>query len=407
MKQFCIFLFLVAMVAVAKCQTLQSVSPDDGTRGTQFLQLVISGSDLDFNQGTATQVILSHHITGFEIYGYNFSSGGASLLYTDIDIPYNADTGLYDLNIEDTQNHISLAKSFEVLAQSPAMPTMNISPDAGTINTSVSVSVSGHLTHFTDNVSFYLQLPGGGNFIPFATALVSNDSEATARFFLLGLAPGVYNFYAQDARDNLVLSTNQFTVEGLFPQLVSATPDSSEADTTLEVNISGLNTNFTSATNTQILWLDHDGFIIYPVTATASDNTLILSQFTIPPDAVDGYYDVHTFDFLDGELALSNGFYIYGGVLEADPLNANTAGLHIFPNPAADHVTVALNLQQAQWGTFSVFNTSGQMVARKRVFTDAGKSDYNLDVSMFDEGFYILSYTGGEQELHAQFIIAR
>jgi hypothetical protein len=64
-------------------------------------------------------------------------------------------------------------------------------------------------------------------------------------------------------------------------------------------------------------------------------------------------------------------------------------------------------MQQPQWVTISVFNTTGKMVMRKSTFMDAGKSNYNLDVSMFEEGFYIMSLTAGEQQLHTQFVVTR
>ena len=395
----------MGIVASAAAQTLQSVNPGTGTQGTQSLLVEITGSNLSFNQGTSTQVIFSNQTTGFEIPGYYFSSTGSSAVYSTIDIPYSADTGLYDLYIKDDVNFLTLNNAFRVLAQAPVTPTMVISPNSGNQNNNVTVSVTGHLTHFTDNVSFYIQLPGSSSFLDGQLIQVTNDSSAQV-FFSLFVQPGVYNFYAQDSRDNIVLAVNQFVVNGNIAQIVSASPDSGAANTTLDVNISGLNTNFTSATTTESVWLDKDGFIIYPLQAVAATDLLLTTQFSIPANAPDGWYDIHTLDPIDGELVRHNGFYIYDGVSGLQTVNADIVALQLFPNPAAEQLILMPDMQCEQWVSLSITDMAGQIVTRKRVFVPAGKSQVSLDVSLLAGGIYTVNLSTQRQMLHNRFVVA-
>ena len=405
MKQLYTILIFMGIVASAAAQTLQSVNPGTGTQGTQSLLVEITGSNLSFNQGTSTQVIFSNQTTGFEIPGYYFSSTGSSAVYSTIDIPYSADTGLYDLYIKDDVNFLTLNNAFRVLAQAPVTPTMVISPNSGNQNNNVTVSVTGHLTHFTDNVSFYIQLPGSSSFLDGQLIQVTNDSSAQV-FFSLFVQPGVYNFYAQDSRDNIVLAVNQFVVNGNIAQIVSASPDSGAANTTLDVNISGLNTNFTSATTTESVWLDKDGFIIYPLQAVAATDLLLTTQFSIPANAPDGWYDIHTLDPIDGELVRHNGFYIYDGVSGLQTVNADIVALQLFPNPAAEQLILMPDMQCEQWVSLSITDMAGQIVTRKRVFVPAGKSQVSLDVSLLAGGIYTVNLSTQRQMLHNRFVVA-
>ncbi len=407
MKQVYILLLFIASVLSAGAQTLNAVNPGSGTQGEQALSLQISGSALNFTQGTSTQVIFSNSATGYEIYGYSFFSPGVSAAYANIDIDFAADTGLYDLTIKDDVNQLTLNDAFRVLPQLPATPTMSISPSSAATNTVPAVTVTGHLTHFLSNATFYIQLPGHANFVVGQVLQILNDSSAQVSFTLNAffVYPGVYNFYVQDSRDNQVLSTNQFTVTGPLPQIVSAVPDSAAANTTLDINITGLNTDFSSATNTDLLWLDKNGFIIFPVQTSAIQGNFIFSQFTIPANAPNGYYDIHTYDPVDGELVKPNGFYIYNGVSGIADVNADMMSVQVFPNPSINNINVAVNMESEQWVSISVSDIAGQIIMSKRVLLIAGKSNTDIDVSLFANGVYTINLNSAKRQLHTQFAV--
>ncbi len=408
MKQLYIILMLAGLMASAGAQTLQSVSPNNSTIGTMALQVEIGGSNFNFNQGTSTQVIFSSQASGYEIYGYYFSSSSSTAAYTTIDIDYTADTGPYDLTINDGNSILTLNNAFTVMAEKPSTPTMSISPATASLNTSVEVQVNGHLTHFlTGNASFYIQVPGYGNSFSGQVQQILNDSIAIVDFNLFGnLVPGAYNFYAQDSHDNLVLSLNQFTITGSAPIITSADPDSAAADSSLQVIISGAFTNFSSATSTEIVWLDKDGFIIFPATPIVLGSTDIC-QFAIPANAPDGWYDIHTFDYLDGALVKKAGFYIYGGVSGIAQVSNDVASLKLFPNPATDNVILIPDLDHDQWVTLTVTNIAGQVINRKRVLIPVGKAQCSLDVSQFAAGLYTVNLDAGDKQLRSQFVVIR
>ena len=412
MKQLYVFLILMGMVAGAAAQALQSVTPNSGTRGMQTLAVQISGSNLDFSQGSNTQaqVIFSNQSTGYEILGYNFFASGSSSVSAYIDIPFDADLGIYDLNIDYySAGPVSLSNAFSVLAQVNSTPAVTISPASGTEGTTVSVTVVGHLTYFTQGAGFYIQLPGGYNtYVSGMSPTVFNDSSAQVSF-VLSTPPGVYNFYEYDNVNGQVEAIGQFTVLGQPAQIVAATPDSAEANApALEVSISGLNTVFSSASNTESLWLDKNGFIIYPEAfpVPVSDNVMT-AQFVIPANAPDGWYDIHTYDYYDGKLVKKNGFYIYGGVSRIVSVNSDIVALKLFPNPATTQVTLMPDMQQDEWVTLTITAATGQVITRKRVLIPAGKSQYSIDVSLFASGIYTISLEGTAQQIHSKFVVTR
>jgi hypothetical protein len=314
MKTFYIFLLVVVVSATGHTQTLQSVTPNFGYKGTTGLSLQISGSGVNFNQASYTQVTFTHHSTGYIINGYAQQTVSANLLDTKIDIPFPADAGLYNLTINYSFGTLVLNSAFTVLAPANA------------------------------------------------------------------------------------------------PQIIRATPDSSMRNVTLDVNISGLYTHFTSGTSTHIAWLVQSGVhantdTIYPNSAAALNDTLIVGQFTIPSSAPLGYYDVHTLDLIDGELVKTAGFLVYDTTLAISAIGGNITGIEIFPNPASNLLTLTIEENQEQWSTLSVFNASGIVCTRKRIFIPSGHSTQQIDLSSFSNGVYIINLFDGTQQVSRPLVV--
>jgi len=95
----------------------------------------------------------------------------------------------------------------------------------------------------------------------------------------------------------------------LSQQLQSIVPSSGSQGQTLNVTISGINTNFTQATPT--VWFSQGtSTIIYASSNNVVSNTLLISNFNIPSNALLGNYNVNVFNSVNGFLSINNGFQI-------------------------------------------------------------------------------------------------
>lgn len=77
----------------------------------------------------------------------------------------------------------------------------------------------------------------------------------------------------------------------------------------------------------------------------------------------------------------------------SDIKNGEVLGIHVFPNPARDLVTVQLGLSSNDIVTLTLHSASGKSVWEERSLVQAGEQTRQLSVAKLPAGFYILSVT--------------
>lgn len=73
-----------------------------------------------------------------------------------------------------------------------------------------------------------------------------------------------------------------------------------------------------------------------------------------------------------------------------DELDANAAGLHAYPNPFKDQVTIGYDLKTGGDVTVSLFDLSGKMLYSETMFSEAGNHQYEMDGAALPEGVYLV-----------------
>jgi len=93
-------------------------------------------------------------------------------------------------------------------------------------------------------------------------------------------------------------------------QITGVSPTSATIPEELTVEISGSGTHFAQATITTV-WFSQGSNTIYSANNSAINDELLEADFVFGPSVDTGYYDVVTYNEIDGTLVLDDGFYLH------------------------------------------------------------------------------------------------
>ena len=290
---------------------LLSVTPNTGNQG-EVIVLSVWGENTHFTQGNTEAYLVQSGVTYFT--STNIEIISDDNFQAEFELTSGYPTGLFDLKVVNTLDATMFLYDAFILNPNPDPPYLaSITPDNGTIPETLSVSVDGVNTHFSQGTGTVLWLQQGSSIIyPTSITEISNTLLEAEFTFSNFNTTGLYDVNTMNGLDGELTLSNSFYLnpDPDPPQLVSIEPDSAQLGELLSVSISGLNTNFTQGTGTTV-WLNQESSTIYPINTTIINNELISADFTIYNYSSTGYYNVNTHNSFDGTLTLANGFYIY------------------------------------------------------------------------------------------------
>ncbi len=163
----------------------------------------------------------------------------------------------------------------------------SVTPDSTQAGSSVTVSVTGSNTNFfSTSPSVSIVPDGGGTAIVTTSYAVLNDSLLTASFFVpLTAAIGSYGMQVANAT-GLVPGVFRVTPPGT---IASCSPSSAPAGTSVNVTVTGSNTNFNSA-SPNITLTPVVGPSIFSTSFSVTSDTTLIANFAIPISATLGDY---------------------------------------------------------------------------------------------------------------------
>ncbi|MCF8369853.1 MAG: hypothetical protein K9G76_12505 [Bacteroidales bacterium] len=264
---------------------LETVEPPSAAAG-QMITLVITGGYTNFTQGVDYAYLFSNNTW---LTDYSITIVSDEQIEVEIPITSGVPSGLYSLKVKtDWDGTMYLYDVFTVEDDPSPQFLTDITPDTGTIPENLSVTISGNGTHFMQATGTIVKFRQGSSTIyPWSVTEISN-TEVTAEFSFDNFDnPGFYDVNTYNAVDGDLFLDNGFYLNPNPnpPQIVSVEPDSALQGETLQVAISGQNTNFTQGTGT-IVWLKQDFYIINPYSTTVVNDELINASFQISDDAL-------------------------------------------------------------------------------------------------------------------------
>lgn len=315
---------LFATSTTLTAQTIVSVDPNTAQQG-QNLAVAIEGLGTHFEQGSNTYIWLSQGGQNIDAYGYYPYDD--TLLIAWFDIPIDAASGLYDLNVYNSiDGTLTLYDGFRITLGN----IISVDPNSAQQGQALSVAITGQNTHFFQQGSSTVWFSQGSptNFYA-EDAWAIDDTLIIAKFvFSDDATTGLRDLNVYNDIDGTLTLYDGFTVTPCNPVLTSITPNGAYQGQSLTVTITGQNTHFAQGTltfqqgsptawfarqgtpTTSVIWLTQGSSTIYSRDGEASGDGLLMAHFDIPADANAGLWDVVVPTKLEGKLTLQDGFTV-------------------------------------------------------------------------------------------------
>ena len=334
-----ITLFLFSLISFSGFSaSLTTISPAVSETG-KTLMVTITGVNTHFSQATSS-INFSQGSSTISIDNFNIIKISDTSLQAYITIPSNVYPGDYDINLYNAMDgNLSLLKGFRVnLGTSTALTS--ISPNVAMAGTTLTVTITGANTHFSQASSSINFSQGSSTIVATNSLNVINNTSIQADFTIPANAnPGDYDINLFNAMDGNLSLLNGFHVNaGTSTALTSISPNVAKAGTTLTVTITGANTHFSQASSS-INFSQGSRTIVSTNSMKVIDNTSIQADFTIPANANPGDYDINLLNAMDGNLSLLKGFRVNAGT--------STALTSISPNVAKAGTTLTVTITGA------------------------------------------------------------
>lgn len=277
-----------------------------------------------------------------------------------------------------------------------AQQITTVDPPEGEQGTTLNVTISGQNTHFAQGSQTVYFNQGSSTLWPTYFFPV-NDLALQAQFAISYSTPlGYWDVNVYNAFDGHLVKTDGFLVKlnPNQPMIVKADPDTAKQGDFLTVTISGQNTNY-FAQGTETVWFTQgSGTTIYPDSVNIISNTQIDADFTIPMFAALGYYNVNTFDLIDGYLTKADGFRILPYSVSLKELD-EFVDYEIFPNPIINSLFVKINPIQKTSISISIFDICGRTIFSMGEKAISSLYIKEIDFSNIRKGTYFVRISAG------------
>lgn len=308
---------------------LVSVTPSSAVAG-EMVTVTITAANTNFTQGVDYAYLYQSYNY---IFDHTITIVSDEVIIVEFPITTTALTGVFDLRVKSDWDGVMYLYDVFTVYPDPSPPYLTeIAPDNATIPETLSVTISGEGTHFTQATGTTVKLRQNYSNIYPSSVVEINDTELIAQFTFDDYDnPGYYNVITANALDGELYLYDAFYLNPnpYPPQLVSVEPDGAPQGDNLEVSISGQSTSFTQGTGTTV-WFNMGSEYIYPYATSVINDELINASFLIDDDAVLGAYNVYTHNWANGTLVMEDGFTIYDDIpyiSYIDPVSAHLGDL--------------------------------------------------------------------------------
>ncbi|MFZ4798534.1 MAG: T9SS type A sorting domain-containing protein [Bacteroidia bacterium] len=227
--------------------------------------------------------------------------------------------------------------------------TITINPTSGNRGQRLAVSITGSGTNFArgSNTITFIKQGSATSAVNISNLSVLNNNIIGGFINIAANAPvGAYSVRITNPQNTTINLTNGFSVTQATPSLLAIAPNTATQGQSLAVSITGVNTNFNSASNTVVKFFSQgtESFDIYEIYNTPFGNTLLTANILVSPLAPLGVYSVGVENEIDGLVMLNNSFTV--GV-------SNKSITSITPNRGKQNETLTVTIT----GVNTQFNT--------------------------------------------------
>ena len=381
---------------------LVSITPSSAYAG-EMVTVTITAENTNFTQGVYYAYLYKNY-TYLIDHSINIISD--ETIVVEFPITSGSPTGLYNLRVKSAwDGSIFLYDAFMVFPDPDPPSLTEIVPDNATIPETLTVTISGNGTHFTQATGTTVKFKQGSSTIYPNTVVEVNDTELLAQFTFDDFDnPGYYDVNTYNALDGDLYLYNAFYLypNPNPPQLISIEPDSAQPGDNLEVSISGQNTSFTQGTGTTV-WLNMGYNYIYPYSTTVINDELVNASFLINSIATLGSYDVNTHNWANGNLVLEDAFEIIDTTTSIQ-YNELFKTLKIYPNPTNGKIIISFELDNSDYVSLQLCDFYGNTLYEERFDKNKIKHE-ELVIPSLVSGVYYLKFSSNSSVVTKKVIV--
>ncbi len=366
-----------------------SISPNNANKG-QSLPVSITGIGTGFLKGSNTITFIKQGTSTSNLTISNLTVISNNLMGGLLNVSSSAVAGTYTVRVTNPQNAtINLTNGFTVNAATATPSLISVTPNSGMQGQSLNVSITGLNTNFSqgsNTVKFFSQGTESFDIIPISNTAINNNLLNSDIIIFPNAPTGVYSVGVENNIDGLVMLNNSFTVTQNNKSITTVAPNNGTQGQTLNVTITGLNTNFSTGSPSFIFMKQGssttsiDVLNINAVSATQAN-----VQISINLDAPIGLYDVGYYNIDDGALIKANAFTVNELVIGTPEINKATA--QIYPNPASQVINIASNQTIEE---VAITDITGRLIATKKPENKQTTIELNIGDLQIPKGIYIV-----------------
>ena len=365
---------------------LISVSPDSAMAG-ENLDVVFTGINTHFNQASATSIYFDF-FQGSQTVVADFEILSETQLKANLTVPLNCKTGDYSASIyNDLDGYLTLFNGFRVCGENPPA-LIALSPDNAEAGETLDIIFTGVNTHFDQASSTFINLDyfyqGSSTTVNSITKINNTQLKANIKI-PAKVFPGNYGASVYNEIDGYLYLPNSFYLrEKSLPSIKSISPDQADPGQTLNITITGLNTNFFQSSTTLIDFEFNAscGTIVNSINILS--NTSMLANITIPKETKLGSYNFYLFNTNDNLIKLENGFNIGKTEIKNYVINPN---IKVYPNPTSGKFTIQnINYNNSTNNLLSIYSANGQLIYNQLM---QGKNT-EINLENYSKGIYFV-----------------
>jgi hypothetical protein len=297
---------------------LKSIFPASAIQGSS-LTVTIVGQNTHFTAGVSDFDF--QYVSGSTTYlnESNIVVKDDSTFTVDIQIPANSPIASYKCIVKTLQDGtFTMNNAFGVLNDpSDDVLIKTISPNKAKEGTSLSVTIVGQNTHFTNGVnSFEIQYNSASSTIHGANISIVNDTTFTTDISvpLNAVISPYYDCMVNSIQDGVLYKYDGFEVSNDPANdvaLLSLSPNQAAQGESLTVTIVGQNTKFTNGLpDVSLVYTVGSSTEIYGTSVSVIDDTHCTANFSLPQNATIGYYMLKV-NSAGSYLVKTSAFYVH------------------------------------------------------------------------------------------------
>ncbi len=296
------------IIAVPYTPQLVACSPDSA-EFSQVLSLTITGSHTHFDvEDVGNEVFLV--LNNYVLDAYDIAVQDSVTVIASFHPSFYMPDGYYDIKVENRLDGTMIIENALYYCKGNRFPGLvSVNPDHGKIGESLSVTVTGSNTFFSQGTTILRLRRGYGVIMPESTT-VNNDSVIVGLFnFVTGNDTGYYDVVVTEpGYGNISLDSSFYLwFNGQEPELLSVKPDSGYLGTSVELTIKGENTKFDNPDDISVI-LKEDWEELYGKDIVVLDSETIQAVFTFSYSNLTGMHDLIVKTPFTGELTLEKAF---------------------------------------------------------------------------------------------------